>query len=366
MTSTSANPTLVRRHGDDLALFATWPRRIGYLLLVALGLVVAFQASAFWISVSIYAGVAAIGAVGLNLLTGFTGQVSLGHAAFLGVGAYVGAYVGGELGLPFLVWLAAAALAGAVLGGIVGPFALRLRGSYLAIVTLGLVFLAQHVFENWTSVTGGLNGRSVSAAVAIGPVDFAQLYFLQQSLTRDQGYFLLVWGLVALVALTSKNIVRSRVGRAMQAVRDRDLAAEAIGVHMASTKVTAFVLSSSLAAAAGALLASYQRFVSPGEFGLVLSIMYIAIIVVGGVGTTFGPILGAIFITAMPRIIESSSDRIPFVSTDTAGEGLITVFSLNQALFGLFIVGFLIFEPRGLAAIWLRLRAYLKAWPFSY
>ncbi len=366
MSRSSANPVMVRRHGDDLRLFPTRQKKVVYAALVVAALALPFQLSGFWTSVAVYAGIAAIGGIGLNLLTGFTGQVSLGHAAFLGAGAYAGAYVGSELGMPFVVWLAAAALVGAVIGGVIGPFALRLRGSYLAIITLGLVFLGQHVFQNWTSVTGGLNGRSIRIPVAIGPVDFADLEVLGHQLTRDQGYFILVWALVALVALTAKNIVRSRAGRAMQAVRDRDLAAEAIGVHLARTKVLAFVLSSSLAAAAGALLGSYQRFVHPGEFSLVLSIMYIAIIVVGGVGTTFGPILGAVFITGVPRLIESVSDRLPFVATDTAGGGLITVYSLNWAIFGLLIILFLVFEPRGLAAMWIRLRLYFRSWPFSY
>jgi branched-chain amino acid transport system permease protein len=366
VTASTANPTMVRRHGDDVRLFPTLQRKVAYVLLAAVVLAMPFQLSGFWTSVGVYAGIAAIGGIGLNLLTGFTGQVSLGHAAFLGAGAYTGAYVGSELGMPFVVWLAAAAIVGGVVGGVIGPFALRLRGSYLAIITLGLVFLGQHVFQNWTSVTGGLNGRSVRIPVAVGPVDFADLEVLGYQLSRDQGFFILVWALVALIAVTSKNVVRSRAGRAMQAVRDRDLAAEAIGVHLARTKVLAFVLSSSLAAAAGALLGSYQRFVHPGEFGLVLSIMYIAIIVVGGAGTSFGPILGALFIIGVPRLVESLSDRIPFVATDTGGGGLITVYSLNQALFGLLIILFLVFEPRGLAAMWIRLRLYFKAWPFSY
>lgn len=366
MTATSANPSLVRHHRDDLKLFRSRSAKIALgALVIAFG-VAPLHLTTFQVSVGVFAGVAAIGALGLNLLTGYTGQVSLGHAAFLGIGAYTGAYVGGDLELPFVAWVVAAGLAGAAVGGVIGPFALRLRGSYLAIITLGLVFLAKHVFENWTSVTGGLNGRAVEAPVAIGPIDFAELSVLGVQLTRDHGYLVLVWGVVALAALAAKNIARSRPGRAMQAVRDRDLAAEAVGVNLARTKVMAFVLSSALAAVAGSLSASYNRFVSPGEFTLVLSIIYVAIIVVGGVGTTFGPIIGAVFITAIPRVIETYSDRIPFVATDAGSDGIITVFSLNQAIFGLLIISFLVFEPRGLAAIWLRLRAYFRSWPFSY
>jgi branched-chain amino acid transport system permease protein len=360
----TANPAMVRRYGDDLRLFRTRSMKIAYVTLAVVVALLPFRMSDFQASVMVYAGVAAIGAIGLNLLTGFTGQVSLGHAAFLGAGAYTAAYVGGELDLPFLVWLPVAGLVSAAVGAAIGPFALRLRGNYLAIVTLGLVFVGQYVFENWTSVTGGSNGRSVTAPVAIGPLDFADLSIFGRQLTRDGGYFYLVWILVAVVALLAKNLVRSRPGRAMQAVRDRDQAAEAIGVHLARYKVLAFVISSALAGMAGALYGSYQRFVNPAEFSLFVSIAYIAMIVVGGAGTIFGSVLGAVFITTVPRVIEELS-AIPAVERllETLG---ITVFSLNQAVFGLLIVLFLILEPRGLAAIWLRIRLYFRAWPFSY
>lgn len=360
----TANPAMVRTYGDDLKLFRTRASKAAYLGLGVVAALLPLWMSDFQASVTVYAGIAAIGAIGLNLLTGFTGQVSLGHAAFLGAGAYTAAYVGGQWDLPVLVWLPAATLVGGLIGAVIGPFALRLRGNYLAIVTLGLVFVAQYVFENWRSVTGGPNGRSVVAPVQVGPLDFSRLSVLGRPLGRDQSYFYLVWILVAVVALLAKNVVRTRPGRAMQAVRDRDQAAEAIGVHLARYKVLAFVLSSALAATAGALYGSYQRFVSPGEFTLFVSIAYIAMIVVGGVGLIFGSVLGALFITAVPRVIEELSS-LPAVSTllDRLG---ITVFSLNQAVFGLLIVAFLVFEPRGLGAIWLRIRMYFKTWPFSY
>jgi branched-chain amino acid transport system permease protein len=361
----SASPTLATSHRDEVRLWRSvspW----GVALLLVIGAVLPTQMTEFQTSVAIYAGIAAIGGLGLNLLTGFTGQVSLGHAAFLGVGAYAGAYLGEELELPLLLWLPGAAVAGGLVGGVVGPFALRLRGNYLAIITLGLVFIAQYVFESWTSVTGGLNGRAVSVPVEVGPVDLAELEVLGRTFSRDEGWFYLVWAVVGFVALTTKNVVRSRAGRAMQAVRDRDLAAEAIGVRLARYKVLAFVLSSSLGATAGALYGAYQRYVNPSEFSLTLSITYIAIIVVGGIGVVFGPVLGALFVTVVPRVIEEISPHLPFVATDTGGDGVMTVFSLNQAIFGLLIITFLVLEPRGIAVMWLRLRAYFRAWPFSY
>ena len=358
---------MVRRYEDDLRLARTWWMRAAFLALALLYLFFPFVViEDFPLSVLNYAGIAAIGAIGLNLLTGYTGQVSLGHAFFIGAGAYSAAYIGGDLDLPLPLWLPGAALIGALVGAIIGPFALRLRGNYLAIVTLGLVFVGEYLWRNLESLTGGNNGRSVEAAATLGPLDFADISFAGEAFTFNQGYFWLIWGLVALVALLAKNIVRTRPGRAMQAVRDRDLAAEVIGVSLARYKIGAFAISSGLAAMAGALFGSYQQFVSPGEWTLFLSIQYIAIIIVGGVGTIFGAVLGALFLGGVPVLIERYSDSIPFVQSGASDDGFITVFSLNQAIFGLLIVAFLVFEPRGLAAIWLRAKAYFRSWPFSY
>ncbi len=361
----SANRAMVQDHLDPTALWRSGWQRFGLTVLVAIYLVGPIALSDFQLTIVDYAGIAAIGAIGLNVLTGYTGQISLGHGFFLGAGAYASAYVGGELELPLPVWLVGAAALGALVGLVIGPFALRLRGSYLAIITLGLVFIGQHVFENWDSVTGGLTGRAVTAPVKLGPFDFAELDVAGHSFSRNAGYFYLIWGVVAIVALLVKNLMRTRLGRAFQAVRDRDAAAAVIGVRLAPTKVMSFVVSSSLAAVAGALYGSYQRFVNPDEFGLFLSIEYVAMIVIGGVATIYGPVLGALFITAVPFLIEEWSDRIPGVATQP-GESGITVFALNQALFGLLIIGFLLFEPRGLAAIWTRVKTYFRAWPFSY
>lgn len=358
---------LTRRYEDELRLFRSRAARAWLAVLLLLWLCVPLLVTDdFWLSVLNYAGIAAIGAIGLNLLTGYTGQVSLGHAFFIGTGAYVAAQVGGEMELPLVLWLPAAGLFGAAVGALVGPFALRLRGNYLAIVTLGLVFLGEHLFRNLDGVTGGNSGTSVTAAVELGSLDVRRLELGGDVYSANQGWFWLIWALVALVALIGKNIVRTRPGRAMQAIRDRDVAAEIVGVPLGRYKTAAFALSSGLAAMAGALYGAYQEFVSPDEWTLFLSIQYIAIIIVGGVGTIFGAVLGALFLGGLPALIEEYSDSIPGVATTAGDEGFISVFSLNQAIFGLLIVLFLVFEPRGLAAIWLRIKAYFKAWPFSY
>jgi branched-chain amino acid transport system permease protein len=358
------NTRLTTRYADDTALFRTWPSRFGLLVMVLSYGLAPFVLNEYWSTVFIFAGIAAIGALGLNLLTGYTGQVSLGHAFFYGVGAYGAAVFAGRLGWPFPLWLLAAAALGGLLGGLAGPFALRLRGNYLVIVSLGLLVIGQHVFENWTSVTGGLTGTSVRAPIALGSFDVASLRLGGARLSRNQGFLFFVWGAVAVLALAARNIVRTRPGRALQAVRDKDLAAEVIGVSLVQYKVGAFVVSSGYAACAGAIYAAYARFVSPLDFSLFLSIQFIAMIVVGGIGTIKGAILGALFLTLLPRAIESVSGSLPFVS-DGTGAG-ITVQSLNQAMFGVLIVVFLLFEPLGLAEIWRRILRYFKAWPFSY
>ena len=177
------------------------------------------------------------------------------------------------------------------------------------------------MFRNWESLTGGAGGTSVQAPLKLGPIDFAHLEIGNYVYTRNQGFFLLVWGLVAIVALLAKNLVRSRPGRAMQAVRDRDVAAEIIGVSLFRTKVGAFVVSSALAAVAGALFGAYQQFVQPDSWDLFLSIQYIAIIIVGGVGTIFGSVLGALFVGAVPQLVDRYSRSIPFVAKNAGGVG---------------------------------------------
>jgi branched-chain amino acid transport system permease protein len=365
---------MVTKYEDDVRLFrrSRW-MQLGIVALLVLYYLAPNMLSEFQLDVLNRVGYFAIGAIGLNLLTGFTGQVSLGHAFFVGVGAYVAAYFGTQQEWPLYLWLPMAALLGGLIGGVIGPFALRLRGNYLAIVTLGLLFVGLHVFENWESVTGGTSGATVAPALKLGPLDFAGLELGGSRYTRNASLFFLIWAVVGLSLLLARNLVRTRPGRALQAVRDRDIAAEIIGVSLGRYKVGAFVVSSALAGVAGGFYAVIQQYVNPNEFGgqigLFLSIQFIAIIIVGGVGTLFGSILGAFVVGALPRVIDSLSKEvdIPLVFGDKGGsEGFLSIFSLNQALFGLLIVAFLLFEPRGLAAVWLRLKAYFKTWPFSY
>ncbi len=280
----------------------------------------------YWLAVLNLAGIAAIGALGLDLLTGRTGLLSLGHAAFLGVGAYTAAAVGG----PMPLWLGAAGLAGALLGLAVAPFAVRLWGHTLAIVTLALVFVAQHVFREWTSVTGGNSGRS-------------DLPRLDLPGTHDQGWFWLVWPLVGLTVVLVRNVAGGRTGRAMVAVRTDEAAASVMGVDVARTKTAAFVASGVLAAVAGGLYGSYRQYVGPEDWGLLVSVQYLAMVLIGGTATLAGPVLGALFVTALPHVVD--------VVVETGPASGVTAAQITQLIFGLLIVAVVVTEPRGLAAL---------------
>jgi branched-chain amino acid transport system permease protein len=367
------NRAMALTYADDLRLFATPARRIGLVALgVAYLVLPRFVLDDFWANVLALAGVTAIGALGLNLLTGYTGQVSLGHAAFIGLGAFTGSYLGrsADLGgkeLPLLVYLLAALLLGGLVGFVVGLPALRLRGNYLVIVTLGLIFIALYVWKKWTTVTGGNAGTSMPVTARIGHFDFLDLTVLGEPLGAKRSLFYLVWALVALVALVVKNIVRSRPGRALQAVRDRDVAAEVIGVSIFRSKVGAFVVSSAIASLAGALYGLYLGYLTPSEdaLGLALSIQFLAIIVVGGIGTIYGVVIGAVLVGSMPALIDRFADSIPFVTTSPSEAG-ISKGALEAGLYALLIIVFLVVEPRGIAGIWQRIRSYFRSWPFSH
>jgi branched-chain amino acid transport system permease protein len=354
-------PTGLRtRYTDQLALLPSGFQKAWTGALLVVVAVLPFALTDFWLSVLNFTAIFAIAAIGLNLLTGYTGQVSLGHAFFMGLGAYAAGYLGGDRGLPFLVWLPAAGVLGALVGLAVGPFALRLKGLYLAIVTIGLVFLGEHLFLNLEGITGGPQGRPIPSP-EVGGVSFGAL----GGLSHDQSFYLLVVPLLGLATLFAKNVARSRPGRAFQAIRDREIAAAVVGVNLARFKVAAFALSSFYAAAAGALYGSYLRHVTPGQFDLLFSIQFVAMIIVGGIGTVLGSILGAGFLTLIPRLVERFSEAIPFVSRSASGGG-IDVFTLNQLVFGALIIVFLVAEPQGLAGIWRRAKVYFQSWPFSY
>jgi branched-chain amino acid transport system permease protein len=340
-----------------------------------------------WLTVFVYAAIYSIGAIGLNVLIGNTGQISLGHSGFICVGAYSIGYFGEDLRIngqriPSLLWVLIAGVLGALISAAVGPFALRLRGNYLAMVSLLLVFLAQHIALNWESFTGGdINPRNdlpgFSLTIPPGAADGSRtmlfrdageaVFFRDFFFRTTQSYFWLCWAFVGVAVIIARNLLRSRQGRAMMAVRDRDLSAEVIGVKQMYTKTWAFAVAGAFAGIAGALFASYFSVVQPASFGLDFSILFVAMIVIGGVGSIQGSILGAIVIAAMLdviKLLEPVLAKLPGYQPDPAKPGM-TFSVLNQLIYGLLLVLFLMFFPTGMAGLWGRLRRFLSGWPFK-
>jgi len=327
-------------------------RRVSLLALAGFALVLPFGLSASNLTTATFVVIAAIGATGLNVLVGYGGQISLGHAFFLAAGAYTGAVLG-DHGVSAALWIPAAGVVAALFGALVGPMALRLRGLYLAIVTLGIVFIGQHVLLNAPGISGGPQGRTFPPVV-IGPFDFSPGQTLQLGgLTIDRSGLYYYLGLALLAAATgfAWSLRRTRGGRAMLAVREREAAASLMGVDVGRTKVAAFVVSAAFAGVSGALYASYLSFAQPTQFDLAMSIQFIAAIIVGGMGTTAGPLLGSAVVFALPSVLKG----LPFVPEQ--GTGGVSVGDLTSISYGVLIVAFLVLEPRGLVGLTDRLRS---------
>ena len=354
-SATAVSPSAV---AAELRLTRNWSQRVllGVLFAVAVGLPLALS-SGFWISVLTFAGISAVAAIGLNLLTGYAGELSIGHSFFVAVGAYAAVFFGSTHGQTLVVWLLGVAAVGAGAGALLAPVALRIRGVYFVVVTIGLVFFGIYVFNNWNSLTGGPGGIAAVMPLSIGPLDFGGLELAGHTFTRQQSLCVLIWLMVSLALLVVKNISRSRAGRAMQATRDNDLAAEVVGISLFRVKAGAFIVSSVLAALAGGLLAAEIQYVEPDQFNLDLSLQYLSILIVGGMASTYGPVIGALVVGALPELLNRFGGSVPLVKANTefgGGWGLstaqFTVFS-----YGILLVAFLLAEPRGLAVLLERL-----------
>ena len=329
------------------SLFVKFWLGLFFLFLLLLPLV----ADAYVLYVANLIGFAVIGAVGLNILTGFTGQISLGHAAFVGVGGYAAAILMTRLNFSFWLALPCAGFVAAGAGLIIGIPSLRVKGLYLCMATLAAQFIFEFIFIHWESMTQGIRGINVPAP-ALG--NFV--------LDTEKRFYFLTLVVVVLAVVYARNLVRSRAGRAFVAIRDRDLAAEIMGINLFRYKLTAFAISSFYAGVAGALWVSFMRIVTPDHFPFHLSIQYLAMVIVGGLGSVLGSIFGAIFMVLTPEVLnilsKALSEMIP-----TAGQLFIP---MKEVVFGALIVLFLIFEPLGLAEIWRRIKAFFLLWPFSY
>ena len=366
-------PELFTSYESDQAPLNTPARRRLLAVLLAVLLVLPFGLTGELTALLATAMLSAVGAIGLNLVTGYAGQVSLGHAFFLGLGAYTAAVLSGDpdgevlgYGLDMAIWLPAAGLVAAVVGLVVAPVATRLKGLYLAIVTLGLVLIGEHLFRELRFITGGPGiGRPAARLELFGVELGRRTEVAGWVISREMQLYFIALVVLLVLAVAAKNLTRSAVGRAFAAVRDRDVAAEVMGVSLTRYKLIAFTVSSFYAGVAGALLATVTGFVEPGSFDLLLSVQFLAMILIGGVATLSGSLLGAAFVVLLPRLVQELPRVLPFVTSESTG-GFLTTFQLQTILYGVLIVVFLIAEPRGLFGLWVRARNYWRAWPFSY
>jgi len=335
----------------DMAIFETaLPRRLLWLFLAVLAALPAFVGG-FWLDVLNRILIAIVAATGLNILTGFTGQISLGNAAFLSVGAYATAILAGKAGLPFPVVIPLAGLLTALIGMVFGIPSLRLKGLYLAVATLAAHFVIEFTIVHWDSMTNGVNGISVPAA-RLGPLE----------LDGDRPLFYLVLPVTVGLLLFAKNLFRTKVGKAFVAIRDQDISAEVMGVNVFKYKLLSFGVSSFYVGVAGALLGYQARIISPENFPITLAIDQLGMIIIGGMGSLLGSIFGAVFITLLPELL-----RLMLGPLAAHFPQLTTLFaSLRMGVFGLAIVLFLVFEPDGMAARWHTIKNYWKLYPFSY
>lgn len=340
------------KYASDMAIFRT---KAHWALLVLL-FVVLFTAPLYlgnyWLGVVNLIGITLIAATGLSILTGYCGQLSIGHAGFIAVGAYTSAILTNRLELPFLVGLICAGLVAGLVGVVFGMPSVRVKGFYLAITTIAAQFIIIWVINHW-GLTGGFVGIEVPYASIGG------LVFRSQT---SQFYVIMV--VVVIVIFLAKNIARTRVGRAFIAVRDNDLAAEVMGVNLFYYKLLAFFIGCFLAGIAGSLMAHWIGFMNAEQFTLTESILYVGMIIIGGLGTTIGPIFGVILIRLLQQVL--TIQFVPFLESSVTALPSGFASGVMPMLFGLVIVLFLVLEPRGIAHRWELFKAAYRLWPFSY
>lgn len=337
-------------YSQDFALVETRLERAAVAVFIALLAVLPFLASPFQLDLACQVFLAAIGSLSLMLLTGYAGQISLGHAGLMAAGAFTTGILIKEASAPFWLAIPASALIGALLGIVFGLPSLRLRGLYLAVSTLALHFVVVYLGGEYESK------RGYSTGIVIDPPSVAGF-----ALTDGRAWYFVLLAAATATLLLCVNLLRSRTGRAWRAIRGHETVAEALGINIAGHKLLAFVISSAITAVAGALFAYYRGFVSVEAFSLFLTIQYVAMIIIGGMGSLLGAILGAVFVTLFPYLIETFLHLLPRAQ-QYAG----VLFAVNYAAFGAVMVAFLLFEPTGLVGIWRRVQSYFLLWPFKH
>ena len=296
-------------------------------------------------------GIAVIGAVGLNILTGFTGQISLGNAAFMAIGAFSSGYLAIRFGLPFYFCIPLAGLITAISGMFVGIPSLRIKGLYLAMATLAAHFIVEFIITKWESVTGGVNGLSIPTP-KLG--SFA--------IDSDARLFVLIFVIAVMAVLFAKNLFRSKAGKAFIAIRDQAISAEVMGVNLLKYKLLSFGISSFYVGVAGALIAYQAKIISPETFPVTVAIDYLGMIIIGGLGSILGSIYGAVFITLLPELLRMGTSAL----SGSFPELVNKLAAMKELVFGLLVIIFLIFEPAGMAARWHSIKSYWKLYPFSH
>ena len=350
--------TAVYSYREDERIFRTRFMRTWFVILFILvtmtflGSLVGIGANEYHYFIGSLILINLISATGLQLLVGFTGLLSLGHAAFMGVGAYTSALLVTKWGCPFILSILAAGLVAALLGLVVGIPSLRIKGFYLMVATLAFQFVIDYIIIHWDSVTRGIRGIELPTPHAFGI-----------SLEKNQTYFVLLIILAVFLMWGAKNIIRTKIGRAFIAIRDNDVSAEIIGIPIFPYKLLSFSLSAFYAGVAGALFAGLLRTAIPEDYTFLHSIILLAMVLVGGLGRLVGTVFGVIFITLVPVLLDLI---VSYIANVYDPNFTIVLGPLKEFVFGGLIILFIIVEPDGLVGMWIRIRDYFKIWPLPY
>jgi branched-chain amino acid transport system permease protein len=343
-------------YAADMALYPLPIARWTILAIIVLfAVILPVSLHEYYLSIINLSLIAIVGALGLNILVGYTGQISVGHAAFMSVGAYTAANLAVKLGLPFWITLPAGGLMAALVGAIVGIPSLRIKGLYLAIATLAGQLIIEWIINHTPAISGGAQASIQVPRPTLWGHELksqGQLYF-----------FLLFFAALAIVA--TLNLIRSRIGRAFVAIRDQDIAAEIIGINIYRYKLLSFAISSFYAGVCGVLYTYYLGIANYEQFQIVVSIDYLAMIIIGGLGSVLGSVLGAVFVTMLPIVIRLAMEPLAGLFF-SPGEMSSVIASTRLVLFGGLIIFFLVVEPEGLNRLWRNIRNYFRVWPFSY
>ncbi len=346
-------------YSDDLRLFKTPLSILSYAALLAILLAAPFAVGSYFLSQIVFVLIYTIVGVGLVLLSGYAGQTSIGHAAFLAIGAYIAANAA-KFGVPLYVYLPAAGLLTGLVGWLVGLPALRLHGIYLAIATFAFALIVEEILARWETVTHGNEGLMVKPASLFGTP------------LGEMGLYYLCVGTAVVVVLIAINVIRSPMGRAFLALRDSETAARSMGVDSARYKTLAFALSAGMTGLAGVLYAHKMSFISPEMFTLSVSIEFVMIVIIGGIASIRGAALGAVFMIMVDPLLVLVKDKLPALIGAVTGSAiaqdkasvLLATPGVKSLIFGLIIIFFIIYEPMGLDGRWMKMKTWFRLFPF--